>query len=135
MLPLQGLRLKRHTNFGLDLQSTQLDPTLWDDPSEFQPFRFSEAKAGPGEEHSKYFFTSTNVRGGMHFGHGRHSCPGRNFGTMLIKMLLTHLFHEFEVQFAEPWDKGGFPPPMKLGGVQESMPNMAVELMVKKRVV
>lgn len=66
---------------------------------------------------------------------------------MLIKMFVTTLLHEYEVEFAEPWgqkkkegdgqgEEGGrFPEPMPTPGMVGYVPNVGVELMVRSRKV
>ena len=123
-----GLHLRRGACIALDSTGQEMDPALWGDPYEFVPFRFSDARAraGPGER--KMWFSSTNPKDAMQFGHGKHSCPGRGFATLMLKIFMATLLHEYEV---EPLKVADFPKPVDMGTV--SSPPTDVKLRFRKR--
>ena len=114
--------------FALDVPSMEMDPKLWDRPEQFQPFRFSEIRARGGDQANKLYFASTNPNNAMHFGHGRHSCPGRSFASLIMKIFLAVILHEYDVK---PEEGAEFPKPMESGPVQRARSD--VYLLFRKR--
>jgi len=125
-----GLHLRYSAYFAIDTTSQEMNPALWGDPYKFVPFRFSDAraKAGPGDR--KIWFTSTSPKDAMQFGYGKQSCPGRGFATLMLKIFLATLLHEFEV---EPLEGAEFPKQVDRGTV--SGPPTDVKLRFRKRKV
>ena len=123
-----GLHLRRGACFAFDITGQEMDPALWGDPYEFVPFRFSDARARAGPSDRKIWFTSTSPKDAMQFGYGKHSCPGRGFATLMLKIFVATLLHEYDV---EPLDGMGFPKQVDRGTV--SMPPTNVKLRFRKR--
>lgn len=114
--------------FALDVPSMEMDPKLWDRPEEFRPFRFSEIRAQGVGQANKLYFESTDPRNAMHFGHGRHSCAGRGFATLIMKIFLAVLLHEYDVK---PEEGAEFPKPAESGPIQRSPTD--VHLLFRRR--
>lgn len=72
------------------------NPAIYPDPAEFKPFRFSELRALPGNEH-KYQHAMTGIDN-INFGHGIWACPGRFFASAEIKVVLAHLLLHYDVR-------------------------------------
>ncbi|KAM7215930.1 pisatin demethylase cytochrome P450 monooxygenase [Rhypophila decipiens] len=74
------------------------DPDLYENPTRFDPFRFSRQRKKPGVDLSGngLAFVST---GPMYlpFGHGKHACPGRFLVDVEIKMILHHVLQVYDV--------------------------------------
>lgn len=105
-----------------------MDPELWGDPYEFLPFRFSDARARAGPGDRKIWFTSTSTKDAMQFGFGKHSCPGRGFATLMIKIFLATLLREYDV---EPLEGEPFPKAVDRGTI--SSPPVDVKLRFRRR--
>lgn len=125
-----GLHLKHGACFAMDITGQEMDPALWGDPYKFVPFRFSDARAQAGPGDRKLWFTSTSPKDAMQFGYGKHSCPGRGFATLLLKIFLATLLHEFDV---EPLEGAEFPKQVDRGTI--SVPATNVTLRFRKRKV
>jgi cytochrome P450 len=125
-----GLHLRHGACFAMDITGQEMDPDLWGDPYKFVPFRFSDARARAGPGDRKIWFTSTSPKDAMQFGYGKHSCPGRGFATLMLKIFLATLLHDFEV---EPLEGFEFPNQVDRGTV--STPPTDVKLRFKKRKV
>ncbi|KAK5119965.1 hypothetical protein LTR85_007041 [Meristemomyces frigidus] len=116
-----------------DVYSVHMDPELYPRPEEYDAFRFSRPreefeqrqKAGAVDEMSKdevlrlkntgLITTSETF---LPFGHGRHACPGRFFVSAELKMLLSYLVLNYDVEpLAErppnTWFGPNVIPPMK----------------------
>ena len=130
-----GLHLPQGTSFALDVTGQEMDPVLWGNPYLFQPFRFSTMRAeAEAKGERKIWFTSTNPATAMQFGYGKHSCPGRGFGTLMLKIFLATLVREWDVVPLE-WREGrhNFPHSVDRGTV--SMPPCDVKLRFRRRKV
>jgi hypothetical protein len=125
-----GLHLRRGACFAMDTTGQEMDPALWGDPYKFVPFRFSDARARAGPGDRKIWFTSTSPKDAMQFGYGKHSCPGRGFATLMLKIFLATLLHDFDV---EPLEGADFPKQVDRGTV--SGPPTDVKLRFRKRKV
>jgi sterol 14-demethylase len=71
-------------------------PSIYKDPQVYDPERF-----GPGREEDKVGgeFSYTSFSG------GRHACPGEAYSYMQIKVILSHLLRNFELQLVSPFPK------------------------------
>lgn len=123
-----GLHLRRGACFAFDITGQEMDPALWGDPHKFVPFRFSDARARAAPGDRKVWFTSTSPKDAMQFGYGKHSCPGRGFATLMLKIFLATMLHEMEV---EPLEGAEFPNQIDRGTV--SAPPTDVKLRFRKR--
>jgi len=104
---------------------THLDGEIYNNPMDFNPFRFV---VEPGEEvkaRNRLVSTSPEY---MPFGHGRHACPGRFFAATVLKAMLAHLVMTYDVKFE---NEGVRPVNMVFGVV--SSPNLKAKVMFRKR--
>ncbi|KAK4209138.1 pisatin demethylase cytochrome P450 monooxygenase [Rhypophila decipiens] len=74
------------------------DPDLYENPTKFDPFRFSRQRREPGVDlaGNGLAFVSTGPTY-LPFGHGKHACPGRFLVDMEIKMMLHHVLQVYDV--------------------------------------
>lgn len=70
-----------------------------DNAKKFEPFRYAQARAQPGME-SQFTFAQASSEN-LHFGLGRHACPGRHFASILIKILLIQTLVNYDIKFVE----------------------------------
>ncbi|KAL2787112.1 cytochrome P450 [Aspergillus keveii] len=102
-LPLQNppITLPRGTILSLALGATQRDTSFYDNPNDFDAFRFARASSssscGKGSSHQSSAVTPDDRYLG--FGFGRHACPGRFFAVAEIKLLLAHMLLDYEIQY------------------------------------
>ena len=100
-------------NVCLPASSVHRDPSIYNKPLQFLPFRFS-APAGQ-EEAKKPADDETNTDGKrtvpgftasavttsdrfLAFGHGRHACPGRFFALVELKLMLAYVLQNYDVE-------------------------------------
>lgn len=104
----------------------QIDPAQHGErATEFNPWRWSDMRAKDAGS-LKHQMVATNSTL-LHFGHGRHACPGRFFAAYELKGMLAHLLLEYDVRFKEGERR---PPNMEFG---PTIVPPQVQLKFKKR--
>ena len=91
-----GTVIPKGSFIGAPSQEIARDPQLWEAPEKFDGFRFEKLRQVAGNE-NKYQFVTTGIDS-MHFGHGRHACPGRFFAANEIKLILVRLIMDYDVK-------------------------------------
>ncbi|KIV81301.1 hypothetical protein PV11_03496 [Exophiala sideris] len=95
-----GLLIPKGTYVTTPSYPKYMDNDYYPDAHVFDAFRFSKQRTEPGQETNFSFVqTSTNY---LHFGHGKHACPGRFFASNEIKVLLVLLLMNYDVSLKEP---------------------------------
>ena len=84
------------------------DPEVYSNPDEFDAFRFSRPREAfsDSEDREQWLklqnLSMTSVgKDNLAFGMGRHSCPGRFFAQQELKLLLSYLVMNYEVEQLE----------------------------------
>ncbi len=80
-MEIGGYQVPANTQVWLNIEAIQRDRALWTNPDEFDPERFSEARA----EHKRHRFAW------IPFGAGAHTCLGLHFSELQVKLLM-HFF-------------------------------------------
>ncbi|KAI1776976.1 cytochrome P450 [Hypoxylon cercidicola] len=82
------------------------DPSVYQNPETFDPRRFLNLRNGTAEDLLKYknkeqhqFVTVT--KDFMHFGYGRHACPGRFFAANEIKLILARVLLGYDIRMPD----------------------------------
>ncbi|KAM3704023.1 hypothetical protein ACJW31_04G143400 [Castanea mollissima] len=83
---IHGYDIAASTQVIINAWAIARDPTLWDEPEEFQPERF--------------LTSSIDFKGHdfqlIPFGAGRRGCPGISFAIIAVELILANLVHNFE---------------------------------------
>ncbi|KAI9862865.1 MAG: hypothetical protein M1813_004037 [Trichoglossum hirsutum] len=127
---LAGMHIPYGCVVGAPAWTIQRDPAIYSAGTEFDPFRFSrpreqleasgrEAGEGDpdGDARGARFSMTTTKDDFLVWGHGRHACPGRFFGSCMLKLLLAYSILNYDVEHlpAAPayiWmGDTAFPPP------------------------
>ncbi|KIM93351.1 hypothetical protein OIDMADRAFT_35845 [Oidiodendron maius Zn] len=101
--------LPKGTCIGISNAGVTSDPKIWDQPDEFDGFRFEKLRQKPGQQtsHQRQESEALLDLSGRNFlltinlGHGSHACPGRFFASAEIKVLLAHFLLNSDMQIAE----------------------------------
>nr|AYM55679.1 cytochrome P450 [Croton stellatopilosus] len=83
-----GYHIPAGTRLILNQWKLHRDPTIWKNPSEFQPERFLN-------EHASFDARGQDFEY-LPFGSGRRMCPGVSFAFQLLHLSLARLLHGFE---------------------------------------
>ncbi|KOS19885.1 Ent-kaurene oxidase [Escovopsis weberi] len=81
------------------------DERFYPDPQVFDGYRFSKMRDDPEKKTLAPFTTASE--NSMHFGLGRHACPGRYMVADEIKLLLIYFLRNFDIAFADHGKRPG----------------------------
>lgn len=112
----------------------QCDPDTFDNPFHYDPLRFSRAREATADADGKpgltnLSFVSTSPEH-LPFGHGSHSCPGRFLVDFEVKMIISKILSQYDVEF--PPDYNG-ERPANFWLTEAFTPPPGARLRVKKR--
>ncbi|CAL8177918.1 unnamed protein product [Prunus armeniaca] len=87
---LAGYHVPKGTRLLVNIWKLQRDPSMWANPSEFQPERFMTT-------HADVEFKGQNNFEYIPFSSGRRSCPGMVFGLQVVQLILARLVQGFDM--------------------------------------
>ncbi|EWZ87340.1 hypothetical protein FOWG_09227 [Fusarium oxysporum f. sp. lycopersici MN25] len=102
------------------MHSIHMDNSLYADAGIFKPFRFTD-----GTSTSRSVVTLDESFLG--FGYGKNACPGRFFGSHIMKVILAYLVMNYDVEF------GAEEPPMKTMW-EYRIPRESTAIRIRRRV-
>jgi cytochrome P450 monooxygenase-2 len=106
--------------------SGMVDPEIYENPLEFDPYRFVRLRQQEGKQNQAHFVSTGPAHLG--FGHGKHSCPGRFFASNELKVLLCHMVMKYDFKLPE----GYVPEYPSVAGGKMSDPASRVLLRARK---
>ncbi|KAH7265521.1 cytochrome P450 [Fusarium redolens] len=95
-----GIHVPPGVHIEIPMHSMHMDDSFYADAGSFKPFRFAD-----GTSTSRSAVTLDESFLG--FGYGKNACPGRFFGSHIMKVVLAYLVINYDVKF------GDEEPPMK----------------------
>ncbi|KAL3476752.1 cytochrome P450 [Aspergillus californicus] len=123
-----GLTLPLNTHLMIPASMISTDEEIYKQASEFNGFRFSDARAeSPPESTQKYQLTTSSPQA-MHFGYGRNACPGRFFAAMVVKVFAVGILLRFDLEITGD----GMRPKSRAVGSRNSPPG-DVKLLLRYR--
>ena len=108
-----GFQIPRGTPVGISPIHTHHLPSLWTKPTEFDPERFSPARA----EHRRHAY------GYLPFGGGAHLCIGQHFADMEVKSVMHQVLRRF--RFSVP---AGYRMPYQLVPIAKPRDGLPISL-------
>src|SRR6266496_744256 len=102
-----GAEIPENTTVYFDMLYSHHSPDIQHktDTTKFDGFRYSKLREEQGLP-NKYLLATTGADN-LPFGHGTHSCPGRFYAAVQMKIILAYLLLNYDVKFAS-----GKRPPM-----------------------
>ncbi|KKK12916.1 hypothetical protein AOCH_000475 [Aspergillus ochraceoroseus] len=76
------------------------DSRYYDNPHEFQGFRFHELGKATGRPDS-YKIAGQSPKS-RQFGDGRHSCPGKQLAADMLRLIMAHFLLNFDIESTKP---------------------------------
>jgi cytochrome P450 len=119
-----GVFLPRGIQIGFPLRS-HFNPKVYSEPNKFDGYRYVKMSDDPEKEMFRHFVSTSPEH--MAFGFGKHSCPGRFFAAIEVKIALCHILLKYGFKLAE----GTTPTVMKMGWNLVADP--MAQLMIKRR--
>jgi cytochrome P450 len=98
-----GTILSKGIFVAMPAHQLNMDSKLWENPEEFDGFRFEKLRAKEGND-NKFQFVTTGADN-LNFGHGVHACPGRFFASNEIKVLLVHFLMHYDIRTMDGQEK------------------------------
>ncbi|KAM0287015.1 hypothetical protein ACHAQH_000700 [Verticillium albo-atrum] len=127
-----GLVLPKGSMLSVLTPPQHFDEAAHEEAGKFDPFRFSRAReAGEARGGGALGFTSTGAHF-LPFGHGRHACPGRFLVDYEMKMIMTYILQNYDVEFPEEYD--GCRPKQSWKAEACMIPSGGARIRVKRRV-
>ncbi|CAI0426059.1 unnamed protein product [Linum tenue] len=83
---MDGYMIPARTRVLINSYAISRDPTLWEDPLEFNPERFLESGIDFHDQEFRF----------LPFGGGRRGCPGFHFGLATVEIALARLLYHFD---------------------------------------
>ena len=124
-----GQQVPAGTMLAAAVTHTHLDPSTYENPLEFDGFRFLKLKERAildGNPNKKFDMTSTSVQF-LSFSHGRHACPGRFFAAAEIKMMLAYMIMTYDMKLVD----GVRPPDVVL--MNTPLANPSAQVLFRRR--
>ena len=91
-----GTTIPRGTTVAVATHKVHMDEKIYPDALKFDPFRFVKLKEQ--ETAGRRFDIVTTSANSLHFGHGRHACPGRYFAACELKLMFAHMVLNYDVK-------------------------------------
>lgn len=106
------------------------DPEIYEDPNEFNGFRFSDMREKGTSEYDplRHQMVSLDTTY-LLFGHGRHACPGRFFAVNEVKAMMAHMVLNYDIKL--PGDSRDPPKGPWFAGSRS--PHPTAEVLFRKR--
>lgn len=121
-----GTYLPAGTSLFSPQAATSLDDQYYPEARAFDPFRFYNLRKHT-EDGNRWQFTAPSDSN-MHFGIGRHTCPGRYLASVEIKVILAHFLLNFEFRL-----KPGAQRPRPFALAMTKSPRQDAELEFRRR--
>ena len=105
------------------------DPEIYENPDQFDGLRYYRLRERSPQDANRHQFATVS-KTMMHFGEGRHACPGRFFASHEIKMILADLVLQYDFKL-----KDGEGRPKNILYQSLHFPDPTKEILFKKRSV
>ncbi|PAV15395.1 cytochrome P450 [Pyrrhoderma noxium] len=95
-----GTHLPKGTLVAVNSHAVHHNSELYDNPNEFQPFRYSSIRDQSLEESTRNQMVAT-ASSYIGFGHGKHACPGRFFAANELKAMLAYVVLNYDLKLPD----------------------------------
>ncbi|EJT96541.1 cytochrome P450 [Dacryopinax primogenitus] len=94
-----GTKIPKGAHIAVNLWGVHRDPTIYERPDDFDPWRFSK-KIAAGENATRHALTTPSPEF-LFWGGGAHPCTGRHFASMEMKAMLAHIVTNYDVKLPQ----------------------------------
>ena len=92
----EGTKVPKGTHMFTNQVAYHMEESTFEHPNTFYPWRMHELRQLDGVGMKHQFVMSSDKN--LHFGHGKHACPGRFFAANEVKTLLALLLMRFDIR-------------------------------------
>ncbi|KAL2293557.1 hypothetical protein FJTKL_05425 [Diaporthe vaccinii] len=121
-----GLHLPEGTWIGTPHSPLFQGEAYYPNPSDFDPRRHARMRDSPDPQVRRQSPITATSDHSMHFGHGRHTCPGRHMASDEVKLVMAHLLLSYDFALFGPR-----PENMRL--LKFNVPNMTARIWLRQR--
>lgn len=121
-----GTYLPANTSIFSPQVATSLDDQYYPEAQNFDPLRFHNLRKSV-KDGNRWQFTAPSDTN-MHFGIGKHTCPGRYLASVEVKTVLAHFLLNYEIRL-----KPGTERPTPFSLAMTKSPRQNVELEFKRQ--
>jgi cytochrome P450 len=115
----KNINLPKGTTVAFSPYSLHRDESVYKDASKFNPHRFTKPALEELNSNRQY----------VPFGAGRHACQGQRFVTIILRLIWTSLFRDYETSIKNR----GLPEPEYFGAMGTPLPKATVVMQIAKR--
>ena len=90
-----GTRIPQGTTVSVNPTQAHHDPETYENPEQFEGFRFAKMRFQQGGKKHDIVATSPKF---LSFGNGRHARPARYFAACKLKIMLAHTVLNYDVK-------------------------------------
>jgi cytochrome P450 len=94
-ITMSGIRIPQGVHMEVPVHSIHMDSSNYTNPTTFSPFRFAASHSSCLNHHKSVVATDDAFLG---FGYGKNSCPGRFFGSHLMKVMFAYILQHYDVK-------------------------------------
>ncbi|KAH8908882.1 cytochrome P450 [Coniochaeta sp. PMI_546] len=123
-----GTHLPPGTKLLTPLAGICRDGHFYSDPDTFDALRFYRLRQQSADDANRHQFTAMGDSVNMHFGAGKHACPGRFFAGNAIKMMLAYFLLNYDLKLKE-----GEARPKSMMVMMSKTPNPKAEILFRRR--
>lgn len=123
-----GTHLPAGTKLLTPLAGISHDGRFYPDPERFDALRFYRLRQESADDANRHQFAGIGDSVNMHFGAGKHACPGRFFAGNAIKMMLAYFLLHYDLRL-----KDGEGRPRSLMVMMSKTPDPRGEIMFRRR--
>ncbi len=122
-----GTHLPSGTKLLTPLAGISHDERFYSEPEKFDALRFWKLRQASQEDANRHQFTSIGDMN-MHFGAGKHACPGRFFAGNAIKVMLAYFLLNYDIRLKTGEER---PKPMVI--MMSKTPDPKGEILFRRR--
>lgn len=94
-----GIKVPKGVQIEIPMHSIHMDDVFYPDAAQFKPFRFAYG-SGPRKDGTRQQRSAVTIDDTfLGFGFGRNGCPGRFFGTHIMKVMLAYIVQKYDMEF------------------------------------
>jgi cytochrome P450 len=95
-----GTKVPKGTHMFTNQIAYHMQDSTFENPDKFDPWRMYRLRMQNKTEELKHQYVMTSDKN-LHFGHGKHACPGRFFAANEVKTLLAMLLMRFDMNLGD----------------------------------